>query len=273
MDFARPFDEASRRVERNSSLLEVLALEEIDRDLYRAGYVAQDDLALFGGQVAAQALQAAGATVDDDRAPNSLHGYFLRAGDAERPTVFRVHRDRDGRSYSARRVEALQDGRVIFSMAASFAVAQDGVDRQAATMTTTEMPGELTPFPLARITTIEARAPQQEPADSPWPTRFWARSTADLGSNPLTHACALTYISDISSAITPDRDGLHRPGASLDHAVWFHRPLSLNDWVLIELTPHSIASERGWYTGTVFDEGGVALASFAQECLFRPVPE
>jgi len=107
-------------------VLDVLDLEEIDRDLYRSTLLFTDPLPLYGGQVAAQALRAAGATVAADRLPHSLHGYFLRSGDAGRPVVFRVDRDRDGGSFSARRVVALQGGEVVFNMSASFAVAGDG---------------------------------------------------------------------------------------------------------------------------------------------------
>src|ERR1700761_2513907 len=101
-------------------LRRMLDVEELDRDLYRANFVFDDAQTLYGGQVAAQALRAAGLSVEADRSPHSLHGYFLRAGDASRPTIFQVYRDRDGRSYSARRVVALQGGEVIFNMSASF---------------------------------------------------------------------------------------------------------------------------------------------------------
>jgi acyl-CoA thioesterase-2 len=116
MDEAAPTGEPSDE----PTMLDVLRLEEIDRDLYRSTLVTPGRSPLYGGQVAAQALLAAGGTVDPDRAPHSLHGYFLRGGNAARPTVFRVDRDRDGRAFSARRVVALQDGNVIFSMSASF---------------------------------------------------------------------------------------------------------------------------------------------------------
>nr|MDT0667147.1 thioesterase family protein [Micromonospora sp. DSM 115978] len=110
------------------TIFELLDLEELDVDLYRTTTTLDEPYALYGGQVAAQALMAAGRTVGDDRTPHSLHGYYLRRGDASRPTIFRVERDRDGRSYSARRVVAVQGGKVIFNMSASFHVAEPGSD-------------------------------------------------------------------------------------------------------------------------------------------------
>ncbi|MEK6440572.1 acyl-CoA thioesterase [Pseudonocardia sp. T1-2H] len=118
------------------TLLDLLTLEPLERDLFRATTVFEEQWALYGGQVAAQALLAAGRTVDEDRSPHSLHGYYLRGGDASRPTLFRVYRDRDGRSFSARRVVAIQNGEVIFNMSASFHIAEEGLDRQFAPRST-----------------------------------------------------------------------------------------------------------------------------------------
>src|SRR5690606_13550442 len=112
------------------TVLDLLTLEKLEEDLYRGTTVFEEPFALYGGQVAAQALAAAGDTVDPERLPHSLHGYYLRSGDAARPTVFRVYRDRDGRSFSARRVVAIQNGKVIFNMSASFHVTEPGVDVQ-----------------------------------------------------------------------------------------------------------------------------------------------
>lgn len=247
----------------------VLELEEIDRDLYRAGFLTDEAIPLYGGQVAAQGLLAAGLTVDAGRAPHSLHGYFLRPGDARRPTVLRVHRDRDGRSYSGRRVEALQDGEVIFSMAASFHVAEEGADVQAERAPDTLPPGEAEPIHLPRMLSMEGRRVPHPGNEGVWPTRFWARSTVPLGDEPLLNACVLTYLSDISSGLTSLADADNVPGSSLDHAVWFHRPARLDEWVLMELLARTVAGGRGWYTGTIFDPAGAAVASITQESLFR----
>jgi acyl-CoA thioesterase II len=267
MTYAPPFTLESAPAERD--LLRLLELERLDTDLYRSTYVAPDDMALYGGQVAAQALAAAGATVPEDRLPHSLHGYFLRRGDAALPTVFVVHQDRDGRSFSARRVEARQAGRVIFSTAVSFQTPEDGPDLRCDTMPDTAPPEECEPIGLPRLVSFEGRAPAQPYEPTPWPVRFWSRTTAALGDDPLLQACALTYLSDISSGLAPLSDEHSRPGSSLDHAVWFHRPARLEDWVLTDLVPHQVAGGRGWYTGTLYDRGGTPVASTTQECLFR----
>lgn len=268
MTFRPPF-QTSEHTDPSRTLRQVLELEEVDRDLYRAGFVMPDPMALYGGQVAAQALRAAGLTVSPDRAPHSLHGYFLRAGDAERPTVFVVHRDRDGGSYSSRRVEARQDGEVIFSMAASFHVHEEAVEHQHETMPEVTAPAAGEPVGLPRLVSFEGRAVPQPFPETPWPTRFWSRTTADLGDDPLLQACALAYLSDISSGLAPWSDEHSLPGASLDHAVWFHRPVRVQDWLLLDLAPHIVARGRGWYSGTVWDEHGRIVASTVQESLFR----
>jgi len=201
------------------SLDDVLDLEEIDRDLYRSLLVYPDEYALYGGQVAAQALLAAGRTVDAERVPHSLHCYFLRSGNAERPTVFRVDRDRDGRSFSARRVP-----------------------------------------------------PEQDHPAAVWPVRFWSRATVRLPDDPMVHACVLTYLSDISSGAHAVEGAAEWSATSLDHALWFHRPVRMDDWVLMDLVPHTVAASRGWYTGTVHDSAGRLAASLTQEVLTRPRP-
>lgn len=250
------------------TLLDMLTLEPLDRDLFRATTVFDDPFPLYGGQVAAQALQAAGATVPDDRVPHSLHGYYLRGGDASRPTIFRVHRDRDGGSYSARRVVAVQGGEVIFNMSASFQVPEPGPDRQVDPAPEVTAPDELPPFMLPRLFSMEGRLPPQ-PAPGPWPTRFWARCQVDLPQSPLLHAAVLTYLSDTSSGLSSLSNARWQSGSSLDHAVWFHRPIRLDDWVLLDLVPHTVSAGRGWYTGTIHTRDGVLGASLTQEALFR----
>ncbi len=255
----------------DGTLLDVLDLEEVDRDLYRSTWLVGDRWPLYGGQVAAQALRAAGLTVEPDRTPHSLHGYFLRAGDAERPVVFQVHRDRDGRSFSARRVVALQGGEVVFSVAASFAVTEDGPDEQVGTMPEVSDPEGAASYGIPRLVGMEGRSSGPMPEGQVWPTRFWARSRTPLEDDPLLHACALTYLSDISTGLVPLITPAARPGSSLDHSLWFHRPVRLDDWVLLDAVPGTAARGRGWYTGTVHDRTGLLAASVAQEQLFRPV--
>ncbi|WP_256255409.1 acyl-CoA thioesterase [Actinomadura madurae] len=262
-------EEPGTRLESLHSVLDLLDLEELDRDLYRGTLVFDDPYPLYGGQVAAQALRAAGGTVPEGRLPHSLHGYFLRGGDAARPTIFRVDRDRDGRSFSARRVVALQGGEVIFNMSVSFQRPAEDVDRQVHPAPAAPDPRTLPESPVPRLFSMEGRVPPQpyEPAD--FPTRLWSRCTVPLPDDDLLHACVLTYLSDISSGLIALHDGRARSGSSLDHAVWFHRPVRMDEWVLMDLVPQTVAAGRGWYTGTLHTAGGVLAASLAQEVLFR----
>jgi acyl-CoA thioesterase-2 len=252
-----------------TTLLDLLDLEEIDRDLYRANLAFDDVWHLYGGQVAAQALRAAGLCVAPDRRPHSLHGYFLRAGDAARPTVFQVFRDRDGRSFSARRVVALQGGEVIFNMSASFQVPEDGAEAQEEVMPDVPAAEGSPAHDFFRLFSFEGRAVPQPYEDMEWLTRFWARCTESLKGDPLLNACALTYISDVSTGLLRFNNSTHASSASLDHAVWFHRPPEADDWMLLDLAPHTTSGGRGWYTGSVYDRGGRLIASIAQESLFR----
>ncbi|WP_312858305.1 acyl-CoA thioesterase [Pseudonocardia pini] len=254
-------------------LLELLSLEPLGRDVFHAPTVFDDDFALYGGQVAAQALLAAGATVPDGRAPHSMHGYFLRGGDPAVPTEFRVDRDRDGGSFSARRVVATQRGEVVFSMGCSFQVGREGPEHQVASMPVTQRPEELRAYAIPRLASMEGRAPVQ-PRPAPWPTRIWARCARDLPDRPLVHAAVLTYLSDISAGTAPLTDEHGRPGPSLDHSIWFHRPVQMDEWVLMDLTPVVTAGGRGWYSGTIHTAEGVLVADLAQESLFRrPAPK
>lgn len=251
------------------TLLDLLDLEEIDRDIYRAKFAFQDPLPLYGGQVAAQALRAAGLSIDDDRRPHSLHGYFLRPGDATRPMVFQVYRDRDGRSFTARRVVALQGGEVILNMSCSFHTPEEGYDAQATAMPDLPDPAEAAVRMIPRLFSFEGRAAPQPFPDVEWPTRFWGRCTADLHDDPLLHACAVTYLSDISSGLSPFNTSTHSSSSSLDHAVWFHRSIDAEDWLLLDLVPQTASAGRGWYTGSIYNRHGILVASIAQETLFR----
>jgi acyl-CoA thioesterase-2 len=251
------------------NLLDLLDLEEIDRDLYRANVVFPDPLALYGGQVAAQALRAAGLSVDPTRLPHSLHGYFLRAGDASRPTVFQVFRDRDGFSFSARRVVALQGGEVIFNMSASFQRPETGYEDQEPLMPAAPPPDGSPGYEIPRLFSFEGRMAPQPYGPVPWPTRFWARCVVPLKDDPFLHACALTYLSDISSGLSRFHTEEYTSSSSLDHAVWFHRPIDAEGWMLSDLVPHTVSGGRGWYTGSIFSADGALVASVAQESLFR----
>jgi acyl-CoA thioesterase-2 len=249
-------------------LHEVLELEEIDTDLYRAPFVDARWPTLYGGQVLAQALLAAGRTVGE-RLPHSLHGYFLRGGSPGRPTVFRVDRDREGRTYAARRVVALQGGEVILNLSASFTLPDTGPELQLDAPPPLDDPETLPVYVFPGLLDFEARMPEQPVEDTPWPLRYWARAAHRLGEDRLMHAAALTYLSDTSSGVGYIEADVRGNLTSLDHAMWFHRDVDLDDWVLVELVPHVVGGGRGWYTGSVFDRTGVLVASLTQESLFR----
>jgi acyl-CoA thioesterase-2 len=249
-------------------LTAILDLEPIEVDLFRANFVQREEHPLYGGQVAAQALAAAGATVPADRAPHSLHGYFLRPGEADLPTVLRVERDRDGRSFSARRVVAVQRGEVIFSMAASFHAERPGALVQRAAPPALPDPERLTPLTMPRYPAMELRE-EERAAGQIWPTCFWARCRHRLPDDPLVHACVLAYLSDVSSGLAQfvGKGGI--PVSSLDHALWLHQPVRLDEWVSVDLKGRLIARSRGIYTGSVFAADGRLVASISQEMLVR----
>jgi acyl-CoA thioesterase II len=259
-------------------LLEVLDLEELDTDLYRGLNEATADhrSTLFGGQVAAQALRAAAFTVPDGRLPNSLHGYFLRPGQFERPVILRVDRDRDGRSFSARHVAAMQDGKVIFDLLASFHTPEEGMEFAADRSAGVRGPDELADGPLSvRFhRTLHIRPVPPEPPrpgeEMMVPSRMWLRTAESLPDDPLIHACALTYVSDVGSGFSNvDIGGSVQGGPSIDHAVWFHHPLRLDDWVLLDMWPLKVSGARGLYSGAMTDRSGRLGAMLSQEVLFR----
>lgn len=251
---------------RTDDLAEALAVEQIDTDLFRSTFLQVEEYSLYGGLVAAQALAAAGATVPAGRIPHSLHGYFLRPGASDRPTAFRVERDRDGRTVSARRVIALQRGEVILNLAASFG--PDGGDAfdQHVEFPDTPAPDELAVHPMHRYSTVEIRAAEPTAGDR-LPHRFWVRPRRRLPSDGLSHACAITYISDLSMGL---RLGANlAPMASVDHALWLHRVPRADDWLLVDLEGRVRAGRRGLYTGSIFTADGRLTATLAQEMLVR----
>lgn len=251
------------------SVPDLLELKHVADDTYESRVLYDAPWGMFGGQAAAQSLIAAGLTVDAGRLPHSLHGYFVRRGDSAKPTRFRVDRDRDGRSFSARRVVALQDGEVIFSMSASFAVPASArrpfPDEEAEPLPDMPPVDSLPPWTLVKHSSLEFRP--ADPAER-LPGRFWLRCTDELPDDPLLHAAVLTYTSDISSALIPFESEGISTGPSLDHAVWFHRPAKMNDWHWQELTPRTVAGGRGWYTVAIYAPNGTRVASVAQEQLF-----
>lgn len=264
---------AAYALAKDHSLADVLALERVDGTLFRTTYLLPDPYPMFGGQLAAQALLAAGLTVAEDRAPHSLHAYFLRPGDASQPVEYAVSVDRDGRGFSARRVVAQQRGKVVLTLSASFHIEdEEGPSDQRRPEPLVSSPEIAEPWLIPRLLSHDGRLAEQEYPHHELMTRFWARCTADLGGDRLLNACALAYVSDISSGVAHFDTDTHASHSSLDHALWFHRPVSAGQWLLLDLIPEVVSRGRGWYTGTIFDTAGNLVASFAQETLFVERP-
>jgi len=230
---------------------------------------------LFGGLIAAQALAAAGATVDSDRLPQSLHAYFIRGGKVGVDVEFTVERTRDGRSFNTRRVTASQDGAAIFEMLASFHRPEPTTDWQRlepARLGLADAP-TLTALPEHWADHFEARVAPGSPRD--WPMQpFWFRTREPVEDDPLLRACALTFISDVglvSAARPPAAAQLPGPGgaASLDHALWLHRPVDPHRWHLYDAVAVSHCDARGLARGSITDADGALIATVTQESLWR----
>ena len=256
-----------------TDLASLLELEALDRDLFRGSNEssANSRRSLYGGQVAGQALRAAGMTVPAERLPHSLHGYFLRRGQVDRPVILHVDRDRDGGSFSARHVRAVQDGEVIFSMIASFHAPEPGVDYDAVPTRGGTDPDELPRRPSALLMDVREVTPtrigdgQLRHSDL-----LWVRAATALPDDPLVHACAAAYMSDLGSGFGQvEVDGLAAGGPSIDHSMWFHGPIRADEWMLLELWPLKATNARGVYHGSLRSRGGMLGAVFAQEMLLR----
>ncbi len=277
-------------------LLDLLDLEELELNIFRGRNESDRRERLFGGQVAAQALVAAGRTVEA-RPAHSLHGYFLRPGDPSIPVLYSVDRIRDGHSFTTRRVVAIQHGKAIFNMSASFHAPEPSYEHQLPMPEAP--PPESVPTWAERVEQMWSRIPEEARVFAPrprpidlrhvdlptylggGPTRepglVWLRVERGLGDDPLLHQALLTYASDISlldNVIRPHgRLGTLGPlmMASLDHAVWFHRPLRVDEWLLYAQESPVAAGARGFARGQLFTREGVLVASVAQEGLMRPV--
>jgi acyl-CoA thioesterase II len=281
-----------------TDLLTLLRLERIEENIFRGESRDIGSSRVFGGQVLGQALTAASYTVDE-REVHSLHAYFLRAGDVNAPIVYEVDRARDGKSFSNRRVVAIQHGRPIFNMAASFQVPEQGLEHQAAIpdvpppeslIDLRELPEELLTglsAPMRRFLTHE-RPFEMRPVDpvlllTPEPTaprrEVWIRTRDRIADEPELHRNLLAYISDyqlLGTSILPHgvRFGdPHMQIASLDHAVWFHRPFRVDDWLLYSMDSPSASGARGLALGRFYARDAALVASTAQEGLIRLWPE
>lgn len=257
-------------------LLDFLDLEHIDGDLYRgrAGVWPADRPAIFGGETAAQALRAAAHTVPEGRLPHSLHGYFLRPGDLSLPVLFHVDRDRDGRSFSSRRVAATQRGEVIWEMSCSFVEPVDGPEYVHRPLPDVPPPDDCPPTTNDWCVLAEIRlalGDRGEPLRQPWGDRLWTRVAGPLPPDPILHACLLAFTSDLGAGFGDlDVEGVPPMGPSLDHALWFHHPSPADDWVIWDCVPVKVGSLRGLYIGTAHDRSGRLVATVAQEMLLRP---
>ena len=257
-------------------LIALLDLEILDTNLFRGrnSADARARRSLYGGQVAAQALRAAAATVPSDRLAHSLHGYFLRRGQVDRPVIFHVDRDHDGRSFSARHVRAVQDGEVIFSMVASFHVQEGGPSFDVIPRGDHVEPDAVPARPGSSL--IEIREVTRTGLDGDrvsFPDRLWFRAAQRLPDDPVTHACVLAYASDFGSGFGQvDVPGLATGGPSIDHSIWFHEPIRADEWALLELQPLKAYSGRGVYNGSITTLDGRLGLVLAQEILLRPMP-
>ncbi|MEU7012196.1 acyl-CoA thioesterase II [Streptomyces sp. NPDC046385] len=276
-------------------LLDLLDLERIEQDIFRGESRPSIVPRVFGGQVAAQALVAAGRTVPEDRLAHSLHAYFLRAGDPGAPIVYTVDRIRDGRSFTTRRVVAVQHGQPIFHLSASFQTYEEGLDHQAEMPPAPDpeslpTPAEMLPLHLPREVAdrlIEARAAVdlRYAEVPPWGSvgqpreprsQVWFRTNGKLADDPLLHIALATYVSDMtlldSILLAHGRGGWavgDVVGASLDHAMWFHRPFRADEWLLYDQESPTASGGRGLGQARIFTQDGRLAISVIQEGVVR----
>jgi acyl-CoA thioesterase-2 len=280
-----------------ADVLQILQLEQLEVDLFRGESRDLGGRHVFGGHVLGQALIAAYRTVEG-RDVHSLHAYFLRAGDPDHPIVYEVDRSRDGHSFSSRRVVAIQHGEQIFHMSASFQVAEEAIDRQG------PMPSVPDPDSLPDMSVVVAemkrKAPDKprpffaserpfefRPAQLPDPDaeiprephmKIWFRAVDRAPDDPILHRCLLAYASDyyllgaagMDSRMTVSRRELQM--ASIDHAMWFHRPARADEWLLNVIDSPTAMGSRGLARGSIFSRDGRLVASTAQEGLVRRRP-
>jgi len=280
-----------------ADLLKQFQLERLEVNLFRGESRDTGSPQVFGGQVLGQALLAAHSTIDDGREVHSLHAYFLRRGDFNKPIVYSVDRSRDGGSFSARRVMAIQNGEQIFICSASFQTPEKGLEYQVAAPKVPP-PEELAPFAkptgaaleklpekLRRWLEIErpfefrpvqAYNPLQPVACEPV-RQIWMRAVDKLPDDPALHRCLLAYVSDywlLDTATMPHGSSFLRGNlimASIDHAIWFHRPARVDEWLLYSLDSPSSSGARGFARGSFYTRDGALVASTAQEGLIRLV--
>lgn len=277
-----------------ADLLKVIDLEPLEDNFFRGQTWDTGQGSLFGGLVAGQALMAASLTVDNDRPVHSLHGYFLRPGDVKVPVIYEVERIRDGRSFTTRRVRAIQHGRPIFSLSTSFQVEEKGVEHQA-TMPTVPTPDDVPSDDEQRLA-FANKLPEkrreiflrERPVDfrfiKPQPYDFtkqsaerlvWFRLADTVDVDRATQRALLALCSDfglLTTAMLPHGMTFYNPkvqAASIDHAMWFHRDFRIDEWLLYATTSASSQGARGMNNGLIFRQDGTLVASVAQEGLMR----
>ena len=274
------------------ALVNILDLEQIEVNLFRGRSPDENRQRVFGGQVAGQALVAATRTVETGHFVHSLHAYFLRPGDPSVPIVYQVDRIRDGKSFWTRRVVAIQHGRAIFNLQASFHIPEDGLDYQVDAPPDTPDPETLPDFKqriepymeqLGALVDvprpIDVRYADADPftrgGTPSLGQRVWLRADGRLPDDPTLHACIVTYASDMTlldTAILPFGYAWDTPGmqmASLDHAMWFHRPFRADEWLLYVQQPVSTHAARGLANGNIYTRDGRLAVSVMQEGLVR----
>ena len=281
--------------EQLDQLIATLDLEELEVNIFRGRSPEENRIRVFGGQVAGQALVAAGRTVGPERMVHSLHAYFLRAGDPRIPILYEVDRIRDGKSFTTRRVVAIQRGRAIFHLSASFQVVETGPSHQLA-MPPVPPPESLPTWGERMIERIEPASKEVKEwllRDRPIELRYvdqpdaerraarqmvWIRAAGRLPESFLLHQCVVAYASDLTlldTATLPHGIDWNDPRyqmASLDHAMWFHRPFRADEWLLYAHDSPSASGARGLCTGHLFSRDGRLVVSVVQEGLIRPVP-
>jgi len=271
-------------------LVNLLDLEPIEVNIFRGISPNEDRQRVFGGQVAAQALMAAGRTVEAGR-PHSLHAYFLRPGDPTVPILYEVDRIRDGRSFTTRRVVAIQHGRAIFNMSASFHVDEAGLSHQfpmpevpppeelESLLTRLEPYREVMGDWFSRPHPIEQRhigeLPFMHKEGNEPVQRLWIKADGTLRDDPVLHAAIAAYASDMSlfdTMLAPHNvrwENQDFMGASLDHCMWFHRPFKADEWLLYDMDSPTTYGARGLARGFMFARDGELVVSMAQEGLMR----
>jgi acyl-CoA thioesterase-2 len=279
-----------------NELVDLLSLEQIEENLFRGQSLDLGFRQLFGGQALGQSVSAASQTVDPSRSVHSVHGYFMRPGDASLPVVYQVERQRDGGSFSSRRVTAIQKGSPIFACSASFHIKQDGFEHQLTMPQGIAGPEGLPseqelaarfvhlipehmrePYQAERA--IEIRPVNLVDPLDPQPTEpvkyLWFKANGQLPDNPNLHKYLLSYASDfnlLATSVLPHGVTFHNPNlqmASIDHALWIHGDVKMDDWLLYAMDSPWAGNARGFSRASIFNRQGQLVASVAQEGLIR----